>query len=387
MPRWIGVLRLAWLLIVGLIALLPAPAGQPGPYVTPTNPVIEENKQPGSPDWRLYQGSYQVSDDRGQQIKGYASATSVNKGESLTFFVTTNPPQAYSLDLYRLGYYGGTGGRLMQHLTGVGTTQPACPEQPETGLIECDWAPAMTFVVPDTWTSGIYVGLLTNSDNYQDYINFVVRDDERPSDILYQEGVLTYEAYNDYPNDAADGSRPETGKSLYRFDSSPAPTLSIDGERGTKVSLDRPIAEPRQGTFLDWDVYTVEWLEQSGYDVTYSTDIDTHLRPETLLKHKAFISAGHDEYWTRQMYDAVQAARDSGVNLAFLGADSVHWQVRLDPSTTHNVPNRVIVCYRDPNLDPVSDPALKTVECPIHRWLASQRSTRCAVNRRELGLP
>jgi hypothetical protein len=141
------------------------------------------------------------------------------------------------------------------------------------------------------------------------------------------------------------------------------PTTSIDGERATKVSLDRPMAEPRlAGTFLDWDVYTVEWLEQAGYDVTYSTDIDTDLHPQSLLKHKAFVSAGHDEYWTRQMYDAVETARDSGVNLAFLGADAVHSQVRLEPSTTHEVPDRVIVCYRDANLDPTTDPLLKTVE-------------------------
>jgi hypothetical protein len=123
------------------------------------------------------------------------------------------------------------------------------------------------------------------------------------------------------------------------------------------------MAEPREaGTFLDWDVDTVEWLEQSGYDVTYSTDIDTHLHPESLLKHKAFVSAGHDEYWTRQMYDAVETARDSGINLAFLGADAVHWQVRLEPSTTHDTPDRVIVCYRDATLDPAPDPNLKTLE-------------------------
>jgi hypothetical protein len=362
MWRWIGLLRLLWLVVVAVLALAPRTAGQPGPFAVPTNPIIEENKQPGSPDWRLNLGEYQVSDDRGRQIKGYASATSVNKGEPIRFYISTNPPQTYSIDVYRLGYYGGAGGRLMQHLTGVGATQPACPEQPGTGLIECDWSPSLSLDVPDTWTSGIYVGLLTNADNYQDYITFVVRDDERASDILYQEGVLTYEAYNDYPNDGPDGDRPETGKSLYRFDSSRVPTVSIDGERATKVSLDRPMAEPRQGTFLDWDVYTVEWLEQAGYDVSYQTDIDTHLHPENLLKHKAFISAGHDEYWTRQMYDGVEAARDSGVNLAFLGADAVHSQVRLEPSTTHDIPDRVIVCYRDPNLDPMSDPRLKTVE-------------------------
>ena len=367
MPRRVG-----WLLAVGAvaagaafvaIAVLPrilTPISPPS-SAAPTNPIIEENKQPGSNAWRLGVAPYQISDDVSQQIKGYASATSVNKGQSITFYVSTNPPQHYSLDLYRIGYYAGAGGRLMQHLEGTGTTQPACPEDPDTGLIACDWSPAATVEVPTTWTSGIYVGLLTNGHNYQDYIDFVVRDDQRSSDILYQQGVMTYEAYNDYPANAP-GRTPELiGKSLYAFNSSLAPTQAPDKVRATKVSFDRPFSRPSQGTFLDWDVYTVGWLEQSGYDVTYVTDVDTDADPRQLLNHRVFISAGHDEYWTHRMYDAVIAARDGGVNLAFLGGNAIYWQARLEPSAK-GVPARVIVCYRNAELDPIEDPWLKTLQ-------------------------
>jgi hypothetical protein len=350
------VLLLAVVLVPLVVTVPRQPASSP-----PTNPIIEENKQPGSDAWRLGLGSYRVSDDATQQIKGYASATSVNKGDSIQFYLSTNPPQAYSIDIYRMGYYAGAGGRLMQHLEGDGTTQQPCPEQPDTGLIACNWAPAMEFDVPSTWTSGIYVGLLTNAQGYQDYIDFVVRDDGRPSELLYQQGIMTYEAYNDYPSDAPDRSPALTGKSLYGFNSSLAPTQSIDHTRATKVSFDRPFSQPSQGTFLDWDVYTVEWLEQSGYDVTYSTDVDTDRNPGELLKHKAFVSAGHDEYWTRGAYDAALVARDAGVNLAFLGGNAVYWQARLEPSAA-GTPDRVIVCYRDPELDPVADTSLKTVQ-------------------------
>ncbi len=45
----------------------------------------------------------------------------------------------------------------------------------------------------------------------------------------------------------------------------------------------------------------VRWLEREGYDVTYSTNVDTHTNARILDRHKGWLSVGHDEYWTWQM--------------------------------------------------------------------------------------
>ena len=42
----------------------------------------------------------------------------------------------------------------------------------------------------------------------------------------------------------------------------------------------------------------VRWLERNGYDVSYTSCIDTDRRPAELRKHKVFVSSGHDEYWS-----------------------------------------------------------------------------------------
>jgi hypothetical protein len=102
-------------------------------------------------------------------------------------------------------------------------------------------------------------------------------------------------------------------------------------------------------------VYFVRWVERSGYDVTYSTDIDTHAGGERLTSVRGFLSVGHDEYWSQAMYDSVQAARDAGVSLGFFGANAVYWQVRLEPSAS-GLPDRVVVCYKDAATDPVHGP-------------------------------
>ena len=76
------------------------------------NRIAVENSKPGSSDWELGYGGRPGGDAGGGEIKGYASATSVSKGRRITFHVSLDKPQPYALDVYRLGWYGGAGGRL-----------------------------------------------------------------------------------------------------------------------------------------------------------------------------------------------------------------------------------------------------------------------------------
>ncbi|MCB0142668.1 MAG: hypothetical protein KDE50_22390, partial [Caldilineaceae bacterium] len=112
--------RLIWLtsvtlLFIAAISLTPSRA-------LATNPIVEENQQPGSSGWQIFT----IADDVNMQIKGYASATSVDQGGNITFYITVTPAQTFSIDIYRMGWYNGAGGRLMQHIGPLsGTQQPA----------------------------------------------------------------------------------------------------------------------------------------------------------------------------------------------------------------------------------------------------------------------
>src|SRR5439155_13323889 len=314
------------------------------------SPVVLENQQPGSGNWQMWLRGIPPADDSVKQIKGYASATSVNKGGSITFYVTVTPAQQYTMDVYRMGWYQGLGGRLMQSIGPLqGVTQSACPVEPVTGLIECDWTASYTLTVPPSWTSGVFMVQLTNAQGYQNYIPFVVRDDARVADIMFQQAVATYQAYNNYPDDGA------TGKSLYDFNSYGASTVT-GKKQAAKVSWNRPYAGRGAGQFLTWEIYFVRWLERSGYDVKYSTDVDTHENSARLLNSKAFLSGAHNEYWSKPMYDGVQQARDAGVHLGFFGANAVFWQVRFEASPLTGAADRVLVGYKDRTIDPVQGP-------------------------------
>jgi hypothetical protein len=92
----------------------------------------------------------------------------------------------------------------------------------------------------------------------------------------------------------------------------------------------------------------VRFLEREGYDVTYCTNIDTHTNPNLIAPHKAFLSVGHDEYWTWQMRANVEAARDAGHHLAFLSSNTAFYQIRLEPSGTGQA-DRTMVGYKYKN--------------------------------------
>ena len=328
-----------------------------GTAVAQSNPIVTENQQPGTSNWQI---SYNfTATDAVGQIKGYGSATSVNKGQNMTFYVSVNPAQTYTIDVYRMGWYQGLGGRLMQHTGPLnGIRQSTCPTDSATGMIECRWSASYTLATQTTWTSGIYLAVLTNAQSYQNYMIFCVRDDSRVAPLLFQEAATTYQAYNDYPYDQ------KTGKSLYSFNSYGASTPSPETPGAVKVSFDRPYNGDGTGNVwgsaaFKWEIPFIRWMEMSGYDVTYQTDVDTHLNPSGLLNYRGLISVGHDEYWSKLMYDGWIAARDAGVNLAFFGANPIGWQVRFEPSSS-GVANRVMVCYKDANIDPITDPTLKT---------------------------
>jgi len=273
-----------------------------------------------------------------REIEGYASAPSINRGESISLYVNTSEPM-YTLEVFRIGWYGGQGSRSMiTPLVLPGTKQPDPPIQ-ATGLIECDWQDPYVLQTsnsldPSDWPSGVYVAKLTASaSGKESYIIFVVRDDTRASDLLFQTSVNTYQAYNDWG-----------GRSLY---TSP---------RAYAVSFNRPYNDAAYGTgdFLCWEFHMVRFLESQGYDVTYTTDVDTHVQGGLLRLHKAFLVVGHDEYWTWAMRDNVEDARNGGVNLGFFGSNVSYWQIRYEPSPITKADHRTIVCFKEQDPDPMA---------------------------------
>ena len=82
----------------------------------PDSAIKSENDKPGTTDWQLTYVKFDAKAKYRQSlIEGYCTRTSVAAGEKIGFCVSTEPASAFLIDVYRLGYYGGTGGRLMKN--------------------------------------------------------------------------------------------------------------------------------------------------------------------------------------------------------------------------------------------------------------------------------
>jgi hypothetical protein len=307
------------------------------------SPVQLENQRAGSGGWEPL--ITRITQDKIHGIEGYSSQVSVLPGGTVQLHVSTSPAARYRVEVYRLGWYGGAGGRLIGCLPSCdadeqGVAQPLPPPpDPVTRIVRAGWPVTDSFVVPLDAVSGYYSFklLLTSGPlaGQSTIVPVIVRAPAgQNATILVQASVNTWQAYNGWG-----------GKSLYSNSSS-------DGIAANHVSFDRPY----DSTFFPrYEINLVRFLEREGYDVSYTTDVDTQRDPAELTRHRLVIVSGHDEYWTKEMRDAFEAARGAGINLAFMGADIGDWQMRYEDG------ERTIVEYRDAALDPILDPALDSV--------------------------
>jgi hypothetical protein len=326
--------------------------------VTSGNPIALENAHLGTDGWKIPTGK-----ESSTQIQAYASATSVSPGQKLTFYVSTQDEgTTYSIDIYRLGWYQGYGGRLMSsvpdqagHAQGYDDSANqrlvacrSCHVDRKTGFVEANWQPSYTLAVPPDWTTGIYLAKFTDANGTQTYAPFDVRGNSHALYVAVTPDT-TYAAYNEWG-----------GYSLYQAGGAVASDEATKIARGLKVSFDRPYAvDDGSSQVLAFEAGAIHWLERQGYDLSYISDVDLHEKPAQLLDHRAFLSLGHDEYWTKEMRDGVEHARNNGVGLAFLGADADYWQMRFEPDSAGR-PDRTIVCYKvqTANKDLARDPML-----------------------------
>lgn len=305
--------------------------------VTPnaSNPITVENALPGSTGWNISPGHMANT-----EIQAYANKSSLALGQKLTFFVSTKQAGTqYTIKVFRLGWYHGLGGRLVTTVsnqvgqaqgyfdlnTSVLTGCTRCHIDTTTGLVEANWLPSYSVTVPSSWTTGIYLAKFIDAHGLQTYTTFEVTGNATATYMVVTADT-TNAAYNNWG-----------GYSLYDYNSK---------VRASKVSFERPSTQQYGSSqALVFQADAIHWLERQGYNLAYISDVDLHTNPGILLKHKAYISIGHDEYWTKEMRDGVENARNHGVGLAFLEANAAYWQMRFEPDTA-GVANRTIVCYK-----------------------------------------
>ncbi len=319
-----------------------APAGEGTLARTNGSPpsVAQENRARGSTGWRLF-----ASPPAAGRVEGYVSEQDVRPGERETIYVNAPGARRVRVALYRMGFYGGRGGRLVLQSSPLpAASQPPCAHRAQTGLTECRWRPSLTFRIPSAWASGVYVAKLSTDRGAQRECLFVL-EAAHPAPLVAQISTATYEAYNDWG-----------GSSLYP---SALPVGATGTRQGVEVSYDRPYdTSTGAGQFFTRDVALVRYLERGGYPVSYTTNTAADLRGAELSEARALLDVGHSEYWSDAGRRAFARARDGGTSLVFLSSDTLAWRVRFArasaASSEAGRPDHRMAAYKEhAALDPV----------------------------------
>jgi hypothetical protein len=270
-------------------------------------------------------------------IEGYASAMSVAPGDTLNFFVRADQAHSsFTLEVYRRGLSD----QLVQTCNGTAFT-PGDQDDASLAVSGCGWpaAAGCQIAVPATWASGYYVGKLTSADQVA-WVPFVVRAaaPDAASRILVKINDTTAQAYNAWG-----------GRSLYSTPFAP------------RISFDRPYADLT--LYEQYQLPFVQWADAHAVHVEYCSAVDLHTNPRLLENYRLLLSFGHDEYWSWEMRDQVEAFVANGGNVCFFCGNTCYWQIRFDFSNS----GRIMMCYKETDIG-FPDPSRQDPQRITVRW-------------------
>ena len=278
--------------------------------------IQEENAKAGTPGWQIDPSTFDAT-----KLAAYAGKDSYTCGEIVYLRVHAAVSNFVTAQVYRMGFYGGVGARMIWSTEGsaLGGKQPPAvlvqgsnTVQPMNMVDASGWNLTLGIRVDGSYTPGTYLVKIWDKIGNYTYVPFTVREDTGTKHaVLLQQASTTWQAYNKYG-----------GRSFYTTPGS------------SHLSFNRPYLEGQgSGQFLSLEYGLVYWLEKNNYDVAYWSDLDLHNRPtEVTGRAETLVLPAHDEYYSPAMRTAVVDAIDVGINVVSFGANQMYRQIR--PNST-----------------------------------------------------
>jgi N,N-dimethylformamidase beta subunit-like protein len=288
----------------------------------------------------------------------WASPYVVSGGDTLDIYVHSAAPHVL-LQVYRLGWYGGVGGRLVASRPGIqGGIQPRCTS-PGLAPVACPWRRSTRLAIPSDWVGGIYLLKVRDVAGHIWSYPFVLRS-RGPHRFTAVINQFTWQAYNKWNGASFYSFLPASSRYTY-------PAISFDRpylDRGGMTAEGGP--DEAGGSN---DLPAVRWLEKEGFDIGYLSDADLAGAADLTGLH-ALLFVGHDEYWTWDEFNRVQSLRDAGTHLAFFSGDNADWNIRLGAGPVTGRPAETLICYKyqpDPGAPTADETTTKFRDPPLDR--------------------
>lgn len=315
--------------------------------------VARENAKVGNANWAKdippeYSGDYMVG-EKGvtpawgtgtkKSVEGWFDAPSGTCGDQIGLHVTGNG-RPVKIKIYRMGFYGGAGARLITSTTisAIKGGSAASVTKAPTSTVSTNWPVAWVLQINQATIPGQYIIRLDDGGPDSSFVPLTIQDPKIKSAITFVSSVLTWQAYNQWG-----------GYSLYK-----GPDMQR-GSRSTIVTFNRPYDGDGSGQFRYMEYPILKIVERLGLDMNYITDFELDQNIPSLQNTESILYGGHGEYWTANMRKAIQSTIDSGINFVSLGGNAAYAHPRLQAN------GRQIVMWRSSLVDPHrNDPVLAT---------------------------
>lgn len=231
----------------------------------------------------------------------------------------------------------------------VATTHAPTPA--DASVRGCGWPEVLRLVLPEDWPSGVYTLSLTVPGHRSEHL-FVLRASRPAARILMLLCTGTWCAYNDWG-----------GSNHYQGIIGPegrdyAPDVSLHRpwargfvrwpEGAPRIPHASPLLTPPRYPHMEyarargiskkyassgWAAFErpfALWCEAQGIALDFTTQHALHRDPCALDGYDRVVIVGHDEYWTWEMRDHLEAWIDAGGELCRF-AGNFFWQTRLSP--------------------------------------------------------
>ena len=285
-------------------------------------------------------------------ISGYCWPQSVLANERVTLFCHTNATR-FSVTIVR---QGSDDRQVFQEPDVRGRQQEMTANLAAEG---CEWQPSLEFRVDPDWPSGFYLVQLSTPDGVSAEAFFVVRAERRHNAMLVL-STSTWAAYNDWggPSFYTGGHVSSTRRPLPKgFLSKPDPERLRVANVGN-LPPEEVSGYLREGYsywsmaagWCNQEILFARWAERNGITLDYAASHDLDRDPGLLSDRPAYLSIGHDEYWSASMRDTVEDYVETGGNAAFFSGNTAFWQIRFE-----NDYQQVVGHKMDLAADPVYD--------------------------------
>ena len=238
----------------------------------------------------------------------------------------------------------------------------------DASVVGCGWPVGFEFRIPVDWPAGGYrvTSRIETSDGIREQHHlFLLRGNQagRAQRLLLVSSTGTWCAYNNWGgSNHYEGITGPAGSDYSPILSLQRPlprgfvVLPADAPRAALAAAPSP-GEPVSYPHMEWAYATghskkyasagwasyerhfMHWAEGAGFDVDIVSQYDLQLHPEVIEGYPCLVFIGHDEYWSWEMRDTVDAYVESGGRVARF-AGNFMWQTRLEDD------GRRQVCYK-----------------------------------------